>query len=139
MRSDLGPVWGTGAMIDRVFRRLVAVLLLSGAMQACSPIPPDPLSIDGPILTVNNTSSQEWQGVELWINRYYRATTPSIAAGSRFQAPLGVFVDGYGRTFAYQHQLIRDVRLSAKASDGTPVALTMAMKKSGLDALQRKP
>jgi hypothetical protein len=126
-------------MIDRVLRRLAAVVLLSGLAGACTRIPPEPLSLDAGLLIVNNGTSQDWRGVEIWINRYFRAMAPEIAHGTRFQVPLDVFVDGYGRRFDRQRLMITDVRLTAKNPDGTPVAETLAFKKGGLADLQRKP
>ena len=49
--------------------------------------------------------------------------TPSIPAGSRFQAPLDTFVAGFGQRFDFQRMQIRDLRLTAKLPDGKPVEL----------------
>src|SRR5215471_7098053 len=125
-------------MIDRVLRRLAAVVLLSGFVGACSHIPPEPLSLDAGLLIVNNGTSQDWKDVEIWINRYFRVQAREIAHGTRFQVPLDVFVDGYGRRFDRQRIMITDVRLTGKNPDGTPVAMNMAFKKGGLSDLQRK-
>lgn len=77
------------------------------------------------MLTVNNQSANDWNNVEIWINRYFRVTVPKIAARSRFQVPLNAFVSGYAQRFDIKHILIKDLRLTAKQADGTPVDLKM--------------
>ena len=101
----------------------------------CSPVPPDPLQLDAGLLTIDNRTPQEWRNVEIWLNRSFRVTVPSIAAGSRFQVPLDGFVSGYAQRFDRQRMMVNDLRLSAKAPDGTPVALEKEFEKSGLAAL----
>jgi hypothetical protein len=108
------------------------------AASACGAVPPDPLQLDRGILTVDNRTSSDWNGVEIWINQYFRATVPTIAARSRFTVPLNSFVSGYSQRFDVHHAVIKDLRLTAKQPDGTPVALKMD-RRSGLAALGGKP
>src|SRR4051812_15053217 len=80
--------------------RLVAALLwLVLATTRCSSPPPEPLQLDGNMLTVYNSTSQDWTGVQIFLNTYYRVVTPKIAARGQFKAPLDVFVEAYGRRF----------------------------------------
>src|SRR5829696_3966438 len=90
----------------------------------CVDIPPDPLQLEGGILTVDNRSADDWKDVEIWINRYYRVAVPTIAAKSRFQVPLSSFVSGYSQRFDVHRAVIRDLRLTAKGPEGKPVAIT---------------
>ena len=113
----------------RVLFSALAVVLLA---VACVDVPPDPLQLDGGILTVDNRTSNDWKDVEIWINRYFRVTVPTIAAGAQFRVPLDAFVSGYAQRFDVRHALIKDLRLTAKQPDGKPVALTL---RSGLAAL----
>lgn len=94
----------------------VVFALLLGACSASAP--PEVLTLDGGKLTVNNHSAQEWRNVEIWVNNYYRAVVPSIAAGSVFQVQLDSFISGYGQRFDYRHAQIKDLRLSASRPDG---------------------
>jgi hypothetical protein len=106
----------------------VAALVAAG----CSKLPEDPLKLERNLLTVTNQSSKDWTGVEIWLNTYYRVTAPSVAAGSRFQAPLDTFVAGFGQRFDFHRMQVRDLRLTAKLADGTPVELKKRFEVGGL-------
>lgn len=117
--------------------RLSAVVLVGvlTGLSACTNVPPDPIQFEHGLLTVDNRTRDDWQGVEIWANRYFRATAASIAAGSRLQVPLNAFVSGYGQRFDPQHVMIRDLRLTAKTARGDTVTLQKEFQKSGLAAL----
>ena len=118
-------------MGDRV-RRTLAVALLSVAAARCSNPPPEPLQLERNKLTVLNTSKDEWTNVEIWLNRYFQAKVPSIAAGGRLDAPLDRFISGYGQPFDYHRIQVTELTLTAKRPDGTPVELKMKFQKPGL-------
>jgi hypothetical protein len=115
-------------------RALLRGVALCGAISAfaCSPPPSDPLQLDRGMLTVDNRSASDWTNVEIWVNQYFRATAPVIAAHGRFQAPLNGFVSGYGQRFDFNHMQVRDVRLSAKTANGEPVDIKMKFEKGRL-------
>src|ERR1700704_3249549 len=115
----------------RAFVRLAALFGII-AVAGCSRTVAEPLQLDRGMLTVDNHSASEWTNVEIWVNQYFRATAPSIAARGRFQVPLNAFVSGYGRRFDFAHMQIRDVRLSAKTPTGEPVDIKMKFEKGGL-------
>ena len=102
----------------------------------CSKPPPDPLHLEGNLLTVENRSSKDWEHVEIWLNTYYRVTAASIPAGSRFQVPLDAFVAGFGQRFDYRRAQIRDLRLTATEASGAPVELKKQFESTGLGALR---
>lgn len=112
---------------------LIALGLIGGG--ACANIPPDPLQFERGLLTVDNRTRDDWQRVEIWANQYFRATVPSIAAESRLQLPLNVFVSGYGQRFDPEHTVLRDLRLVAMTPRGAPVSLRKEFRKSGLALL----
>jgi hypothetical protein len=118
-------------MGDRV-RRALAVAVLSVAAARCSNPPPEPLQLERNRLTVLNTSKDEWTDVEIWLNRYFQAKAPSIAAGGRLDAPLDRFMSGYGQTFDYRRIQVTELTLTARRPDGTPVELKMKFQKPGL-------
>jgi hypothetical protein len=89
------------------------------------------------MLTVNNHTSSDWNNVEIWINRYYRVTVPTIAAQGRFQVPLDAFVSGYSQRFDIHKAVIKDLQLTAKQPDGTPI-LIKREPTTGLAALGSK-
>jgi hypothetical protein len=118
-----------------LLRRAVAAALLSVAAGRCSgPAgpPPDPMQLDGNQLTVDNRTSQDWTSVEIWLNRTFRLTTSSIRAGSRFQAPLDGFVSGYFQRFDLRSMPVRDLTLTGKLPDGTPLELKKQFQEGGL-------
>ena len=116
---------------------VVAVALAIVGFAGCADIPPDPLQLDRGMLTVTNSTPSDWNGVEIWINRYYRVTVPTIAARSRFQVALDSFVSGYSRRFDIHKAVITDLQLTAKQPDGTPV-LIKRESATGLAALGTK-
>ena len=124
-------------MIAVMLRALVVAAALAAAVGVgCSKPPVDPLQLDRGILTVSNTTPDTWTNVEIWVNQQFRVTVPSIAANSRFQVPLGSFVEGFGRRFDFSRMQIRDLRLVAKTNGGAPVELKKEFQKSGLDGIQ---
>jgi hypothetical protein len=107
-------------------------LLAVAAAAGCRKPPDDPLKLERNLLTVSNQSSTDWTGVEVWLNSYYRVTTSSVAAGSRFQAPLDTFVAGFGQRFDFHRMQVKDLRLTAKLPDGTPFELKKRFEVGGL-------
>jgi hypothetical protein len=105
---------------------IVAVWILACAAAVgvgCSKIPPEPLKLEGNLLTVDNRTSEEWSNVEIWLNTYYRITARSIPPGGRLQAPLDMFVAGLGQRFNFQRAQIHSLRLTAKLPDGRPLEI----------------
>ena len=98
----------------------------------CTKIPPEPLKLEGNLLTIDNRTKQEWSNVEVWLNTYYRITAKSIPPGGRLQAPLDMFVAGLGQRFDFRRAQIRDLRLTAKLPDGTPLELKKEFEGDGL-------
>jgi hypothetical protein len=112
---------------------MVAVLLSMATARCSGPSgPPGSIELQGNMLTVDNRTSRDWTNVEIWLNRYFRVTTSSIRAGGRFQAPLDVFVSGYFQRFDFHSTQVKDVTLTAKLPDGTPVELTKQFQAGGL-------
>jgi hypothetical protein len=109
-----------------------ALLWLVLAAARCSGPPPEPLRLDGNMLTVYNSTSQDWNDVQIFLNNYYRAVTPKIAARSQFKAPLDVFVEAYGRRFEFNRMQIRAVRLTATLPGGEPLVLDKPFQLSGV-------
>jgi hypothetical protein len=89
------------------------------------------------MLTVDNRSKSDWQNVEIWLNTYYRVKTDSIPANGRFQAPLDIFVAGFGQRFEFRRMQVKDLRLTATQPDGKAVEIKKQFTVSGLDQLKR--
>ena len=109
---------------------IVALLVLVAT--GCSSPPPDPLQLNGNLLTVHNATSQDWNDVKIFLNTYYRVVTPKIAAGSQFKAPLDVFVEAYGRRFEFTRTQIRALQLTATLPGGGPLVLDKPFQVGGL-------
>jgi len=119
-------------MIVRVFTRagLVALAVVSAACH--SEIARDPIVLDGQRLTVDNTTSEDWTGVEIWLNTYYRVTASKIPAKTRFETSLNSFVAGFGQRFDFKRMQVKDLRLTAKLPDGSPLEMKYQMQQGGL-------
>jgi hypothetical protein len=115
-----------------MLRVLFAGLVLAAIAAACSDPPRDPMTLEGNRLTVDNRSSDDWNGVEIWLNTHYRVTTSSIPAGGRFQVALDSFVAGFGQRFDFRRQQIVQLRLVAKQPDGQPIEINKQFEASGL-------
>ena len=110
------------------------VLALLALTIGCRNKPPiEPLKLDGGMLTVDNRSSNDWTGVEIWLNRNHSVRIASIAAGGRLQVPLDAFVAGFGQRFNYKRTQITDLRLKAKLPDGTPLEIKKEFAAGGLE------
>src|SRR5579862_9533162 len=93
---------------------------------------PATLDLQGSQLQVNYETGDNWNNVELWLNRYFRATVSSIPAHSRYKVPLSSFVSGYAQRFDFDHMQISGLRLTAKKADGSIVEINKQFQKSGL-------
>jgi hypothetical protein len=109
---------------------VVMCIVLAGCRDR---IPPDPLTLEGNMLTVDNRSSSDWNDVEIWLNRNHSVRARSIPAGGRLQIPLDTFVAGYGQRFDYRRTQITDLRLKASLADGSPVELKKEFAVGGLE------
>jgi hypothetical protein len=117
---------------------LSAILLCGALASACSASPPpEPMTLKGGMLTVDNRTRQNWANVEVWLNTHYRMQFRDIPAGGRMQAPLDFFVAGYGQHFNFNKQQVRDLRLTAKLPDGKPLEVKKEFELDGLDSVLR--
>jgi hypothetical protein len=116
------------ALAAGVLGSVVSAALMTG----CGKPPVEPLTLEGNMLTIQNGSSREWIGVEVWLNTYYRVTAPSIPPGARFKVPLDTFVAGFGQRFDFRRMQVRDLRLTAKLPDGTRLELKKPFEVGGL-------
>jgi hypothetical protein len=99
---------------------------------SCAKPPAEPLRLEGNMLTVDNRTSSDWTQVEIWLNTYYRVTTAAIPAGGRFQAPLDVFVAGFGQRFDFHRMQVRELRFTAKLPGGEPLEIKKQFEVGGL-------
>jgi hypothetical protein len=111
---------------------LAVIAVAAVGATRCSSPPREAMLLEGNMLTVDNRSLQDWNGVEIYLNTYYRITTSTIRAGSRFQAPLDVFVAGFGQRFDLRRMPVRSLKLVAKLPDGQPMELNKQFELSGL-------
>jgi hypothetical protein len=122
-----GPIEHDAAVSIRALA--VLALLIASFGVGCSEALPPPLKVERNLLTVDNRTDADWLGVEIWINRQYRITTPRIAARTRFSSTLDMFVAGWGQRFDIRRQRIDVLVLTAKTPDGTPVSHTLGSAK----------
>jgi hypothetical protein len=105
-------------MLARTWRPAVAAAILLGA---CSE-PREPIVVQRTALILDNQSSSEWTGIEIWVNDHYRVTYSALAPGGRLNVPLSSFVAGFGQRFPIGTNVF-GVEVTAKASGGEPVRL----------------
>lgn len=121
----------------------LAVAFFAVAVASCRKDIPQTLDLQGSQLQINNETSDNWNNVELWLNRYFRATVTTIPAHSRYKVPLSSFVSGYAQRFEFSHMQVSALRMTAKTPDGAVVEFNKAFEKGGLagvaDALGGKP
>ena len=111
---------------------IVALVRVAGVLIRSPQGSKDPFELNGNLMTISNRSPDDWSNVEVWLNTYYRVTTPVIRAGGRFQAPLDVFVAGFGQRFSFRNMQIHDLRMTAKRPDGERVELKRQFQLGGL-------
>ena len=118
--------------------RVLTIAAFAAVLAAgCSKPAVDSLQLDGNLLTAVNQSGQDWTDVEIWINRQFRVTAPTIVSQQVFRAPLDHFVTAYGQTFNFSRMQIRDVRLMAKRPGGEPFEIRKQFEGNALsDALK---
>jgi hypothetical protein len=119
-----------GALAQAGATVVIASLACAGA--GCRKTVVEPLVLEGAQLQINNETGETWQSVELWLNRYFRATVHDIPAHSRYKVPLDAFVSGYAQRFDFSHMQITALRLTAKHPDGTPFELNKQFEEGGL-------
>lgn len=109
------------------FGRIVSLaggVLLALILVACTTAEqPHPILVEGSTVTVQNLTPDEWQGVEIWLNYYYRVTRPSMPAGERFGIPLNAFVAGFGQRFDTRRQVVQTIQVKATTKSGAAVDL----------------
>ena len=119
-------------VVSRIVLAGLVVVVAAALAAGCSEPPKDPMTLEGNRLTVDNRTTRDWNGVEIWLNRHYRVTTPSIPASGRFQVQLDSFVAGFGQRFDWRRQQIVDLRLVAKEPDGKAVEIKKDFAATGL-------
>ena len=96
----------------------VAACVLLGCQQQ-----PEPVRVQANLLTVQNQTSQDWHGVEIWLNDHYRVTRSELLGGQRLDVPLDAFVAGFGQRFNNRLQAVTGIEVTARAPDGSAVRL----------------
>ena len=109
-----------------------AVVLLAGTW-ACTEQSRPALNLDGSRLTIFNDTDEEWQNVEVILNHHFRIQPKNIEPDGIVQAPLDIFVAGYGQRFNFKTMQITDLRLKAKLPNGKPIEVRYEFTKGGLD------
>jgi hypothetical protein len=110
---------------------IVVGVLLSVA--ACAEDPRPAMHLEGTRLTVYNDTEEEWRNVEIILNHHFRITPKDIPPDGIVQAPLDIFVAGYGQRFNFNTMQITDLRLKARRPNGEPIEIEYEFQKGGLE------
>ena len=117
-------------------RLLLAAVVSALAATACADRTRPVLNLDGNRLTIYNDSDETWRDVEVFLNHHFRIQPDDIEPDGVVQAPLDIFVAGYGQRFNFKTMQITDLRLTAKRPNGEPIEVHYEFTKGGLqDAL----
>jgi hypothetical protein len=116
---------------------LAAALVCTAAWAAaCTERTRPALNLDGNRLTIHNDTDETWSNVEVILNQHFRIQPKDIEPDGIVQAPLDIFVAGYGQRFNFKTMQITDLRLKAKRPNGQPLEVRYEFTKGGLnDAL----
>jgi hypothetical protein len=82
----------------------------------------EPIVVQRTSVILENQSSSEWTGIEIWVNDHYRVTYSALAPGGRLNVPLTSFVAGFGQRFPPATNVF-GVEVTAKSGGGEPVRL----------------
>lgn len=91
------------------------------------------LHLEGNRLTIYNDTDEEWRNVEVFLNHHFRIQPKDIAPDGIVQAPLDIFVAGYGQRFNFKTMQITDLRLKARRPNGEPIEIRYEFSKGGLE------
>ena len=119
-------------------KRLLVVAIVCAAVgaAACVERTRPALNLDGTRLTIYNDTDETWSNVEVILNQHFRIQPKDIEPDGIVQAPLDIFVAGYGQRFNFKTMQITDLRLKAKRPNGEPIELRYEFRNGGLqDAL----
>jgi hypothetical protein len=100
-----------------------ALMLAVAAFARCGGEEPQPIRINGNLMSVTNLTKHQWSNVEVWMNNHYRVTVPKLESGQRFDVPLDAFVAGNGHRFQPRHQRPEGIQVLAKSADGSAVTI----------------
>jgi hypothetical protein len=115
---------------------VLAIVVCVAAGAACSKRTRPALNLDGTRLTIYNDTDETWSSVEVILNQHFRIQPKDIEPDGIVQAPLDIFVAGYGQRFNFKTMQITDLRLTAKRPNGEPIELRYQFRNGGLqDAL----
>jgi hypothetical protein len=115
-------------------RALLVLAALSLFADAGCATPERPaLNLDGGRLTIYNDTDEEWQDVEVRLNHHFRINPKNIPKDGVVQAPLDIFVAGYGQRFDFKTMQITDLRLTARRPNGDRIERTYHFREGGLD------
>jgi hypothetical protein len=108
-----------------------AALCLVVAAAACAKEARPALHLEGNRLTIYNGSDDTWEDVQVFLNHHFRIEPDDIPPAGVVQAPLDIFVAGYGQRFNFKTMQITDLRLKA-TRHGEPFELRYEFQKGGL-------
>ncbi len=111
---------------SRPRRPLAVVILLAivGAGTACSRETPQPIVVRDIEVIVQNQTTADWTGVEVWVNDHFRGVAPALNATQQLVVPLSGLVGPYGQRFDVRRQPVFGVLVKARSADGHDVRLT---------------
>ncbi len=99
---------------------LVCVALVIAA--ACSEDEP-PISVSEGMVTLVNSTDEDWKEVLITVNDHYRGFIPLLKAQGRANAPLSQMTTGHGQRWV-QGRRAEKIVVTGKKADGNALELT---------------
>lgn len=87
------------------------------------------IDVNGPTLTIENQTDQEWRNVTVTVNAYYRGGTSSLAPHGRLDVSLRTLMTGLGQYFNPARETVRTVQVRATDASGRAVSMEWPDKK----------
>lgn len=107
--------------MSRPFRFLLLFVALI-TVAACSEDEP-PISVAEGMVTLVNSTSEDWREVLITVNDHYRGFIPVLKAEGRANAPLSQMTTGHGQRWV-QGRRAEKILVTGKKADGSPLELT---------------
>jgi hypothetical protein len=102
--------------------RFLLLCFALGFAGACSKDEP-PISVTEGMVTLVNSTEEDWSEVLITVNDHYRGYIPVLKAEGRANAPLSQMTTGHGQRWV-QGRRAEKIVVTGKKADGSPLELT---------------
>ena len=116
------------------YARFLLLGVALGIATGCSEDVP-PISVTEGVVSLVNSTDQDWSEVLITVNDHYRGFIPVLKAQGRANAPLSQMTTGHGQRWV-QGRRAEKILVTGKKADGTALELTWEV---GQERRPRRP